>query len=71
MKIFRSKFLLCLVLVLSIGTVAHADSTADLKAAAAKAPTTADLQQGDPGGSLTGTINDVPVCRSEGWPDPW
>src|SRR5215475_4808085 len=61
MKIFRSKFLLHLVLVLSIGTVAHADSTADLKATATKAPTTADLQQGDPGGTLTGTINDVPV----------
>ncbi|MGH9528454.1 MAG: hypothetical protein ACRD2S_00880, partial [Terriglobales bacterium] len=33
---------------------------AELKDAAAKAPSTADLQKGDPGGTLTGTINDVP-----------
>ncbi len=32
----------------------------ELKDAAGKAPSTADLQKGDPGGSLTGTINDVP-----------
>jgi Amt family ammonium transporter len=37
-------------------------SAAELKDAAAKAPTTADLQKGDPGGSLTGTINDVPAA---------
>jgi Amt family ammonium transporter len=39
-----------------------AASAAELKDAAAKAPTTADLQKGDPGGSLTGTINDVPAA---------
>ncbi|MGA8367119.1 MAG: ammonium transporter [Candidatus Acidiferrales bacterium] len=36
-------------------------TTAELAAAAAKAPTPADLAKGDPGGTLTGTINDVPV----------
>jgi ammonium transporter, Amt family len=36
-------------------------TTAELAAAAAKAPTTADLAKGDPGGTLTGTVNDVPV----------
>jgi Amt family ammonium transporter len=67
MKIFRSKFLLCLLLVLSLGAAAHADASAaaDLKAMAAKAPTTANLQQGDPGGSLTGTISDVPVSDAK------
>ena len=36
-------------------------SAAELKDAAAKAPTTTQLQAGDPGGALTGTVNDVPV----------
>src|SRR6266536_3321214 len=36
-------------------------SAAELKDTAAKAPATTDLAKGDPGGSLTGTINDVPV----------
>src|SRR5438128_3101125 len=36
-------------------------SAAELKDVAGKAPATADLAKGDPGGSLTGTINDVPV----------
>ena len=35
-------------------------SAAELKDAAAKAPTTDQLKAGDPGGALTGTINDVP-----------
>jgi Amt family ammonium transporter len=48
------------------GLVAWADtappvSATELKDAAAKAPTTATLAAGDPGGSITGTINDVPV----------
>ena len=38
--------------------------TAELAAAAAKAPATADLAKGDPGGTITGTINDVPVGDS-------
>jgi Amt family ammonium transporter len=44
--------------------MAHADTsaTAQLKAAAAAAPSTATLQQGDPGGTLTGTVNDVPAA---------
>jgi len=33
---------------------------AELKDAASKAPTTADQAKGDPGGTTTGTINDVP-----------
>jgi len=70
MKIFRSnKFLLCLVmLMVSFGSVAHADTSAsatELKATVAKAPTVADQQQGDPGGSITGTINDVPVSDAK------
>ncbi len=36
-------------------------TAAELKEAAAKAPSTADLQKGDPGGTITGTINDVPA----------
>jgi len=68
MKNFRHQFLLCLVLLLSLGAVARAATSAtaeELKAAAAKAPATADLQQGDPGGSLTGTISDVPVSDTK------
>ncbi len=38
-------------------------STAELAAGAAKAPTVADLAKGDPGGTITGTINDVPVSN--------
>ncbi|MBZ5547219.1 MAG: ammonium transporter [Acidobacteriia bacterium] len=40
-------------------------SAAELKDAAAKAPATADLQKGDPGGTLTGTISDVPASDSK------
>ncbi len=36
--------------------------TTELNAAAAKAPAATDLQKGDPGGVLTGTINDVPAA---------
>jgi Amt family ammonium transporter len=38
---------------------------AELKDAAGKAPATADLQKGDPGGTLTGTINDVPAADAK------
>ena len=38
---------------------------AELKDAAGKAPTTADLAKGDPGGTITGTINDVPAADSK------
>ena len=37
-------------------------SAAELKDAASKAPATTDLQKGDPGGTLTGTISDVPAA---------
>src|SRR5216684_7313560 len=40
-------------------------SAAELKDAAAKAPTTDQLKAGDPGGSITGTINDVPPADSK------
>ena len=42
-------------------------SAAELKDAAAKAPTTDQLKAGDPGGSITGTINDVPAIRLRRW----
>ncbi len=38
---------------------------AELKDAAGKAPATADLAKGDPGGTITGTINDVPAADSK------
>jgi len=40
-------------------------SAAELKVAAAKAPTTATQANGDPGGAITGTVNDVPVSDSK------
>jgi Amt family ammonium transporter len=40
-------------------------TTAELAAGVAKAPATADLAKGDPGGTITGTINDVPVGDSK------
>jgi Amt family ammonium transporter len=65
MKTFRHKLVLALALALPFGAMAHAQSSKELAATAAKAPTTADLQKGDPGGSITGTINDVPVSDSK------
>ena len=44
---------------------APSPSTAELATAASKAPTTNDLAKGDPGGSITGTVNDVPVSDSK------
>src|SRR6266568_2436849 len=38
---------------------------AELKDAAGKAPSQMDLQKGDPGGTITGTINDVPAADSK------
>ncbi|MGH9599243.1 MAG: ammonium transporter [Terracidiphilus sp.] len=67
MKTLTCKFLLlALVLMMSPVGVAHAQTgsaAADLKAAAAAAPTTANLANGDPGGAITGTVNDVPVSN--------
>jgi ammonium transporter, Amt family len=75
MTLFRRGCLSACVLAIGllIGAVANAQSSApaapppsasaaELKDATAKAPTTADLQKGDPGGTLTGTINDVPAA---------
>lgn len=75
-----SSLLLCILAIgLAVGVVVHAQApaaapaaaaappsaaTAELAAAAAKAPAVADLAKGDPGGSITGTISDVPVSDS-------
>jgi Amt family ammonium transporter len=40
-------------------------TTAELKDAASKAPDTTAMRKGDPGGTITGTINDVPVSDSK------
>lgn len=69
MRISRMATTLCALAILitaSAGITARADappsaSAAELKDAASKAPTTATLANGDPGGVLTGTISDVPV----------
>ena len=69
-----------LALSLSLGAVAFGQAAApaaapaatpppsadaELKDAAAKAPSTADLAKGDPGGTITGTISDVPASDSK------
>src|SRR6266852_4813716 len=70
-----------LALSLTMSSMAHAQAAApaaapaappplsaadaELKDAAGKAPSTADLQKGDPGGTITGTINDVPPADSK------
>ncbi len=69
MRIVRIASCICtlaFLLTTCAGIVARADaapsaSATELKDAASKAPTTATLAAGDPGGSLTGTVNDVPV----------
>jgi ammonium transporter, Amt family len=69
MKMKRYKSLLgcVLAIVLLAGATGFAQSitATELKAAASTAPTTADLAKGDPGGTLTGTISDVPVANSK------
>jgi len=73
MRIVRKASGICalaFVLAAGVGVVARADappsaSAAELKDAAGKAPTTATLAAGDPGGALTGTVNDVPVSDSK------
>jgi Amt family ammonium transporter len=68
MRIARFATYICAValfLVACAGVVARADSAAELKDAAGKAPTTAVLANGDPGGAITGTVNDVPVSDSK------
>ena len=69
MRNARFTFCICaiaMVLLAGARVVARADaapsaSAAELKDAAGKAPTTATLAAGDPGGAVTGTISDVPV----------
>lgn len=69
MRLSRRLFSACAIAVLLLAgarPVAWADaapssSATELKDAAAKAPTPAMQATGDPGGSITGTINDVPV----------
>ena len=74
MKIFRmasATFALSLLILAgAAGNVARADaapstSAAELKDTVSKAPTTATLQAGDPGGTITGTVSDVPVSDSK------
>jgi Amt family ammonium transporter len=77
MKKIRSWcFSFCILAIgLAMGTAVYAQAAApaaatpppsvatdELKAAAGKAPTAADLAKGDPGGTITGTINDVPAA---------
>ncbi len=80
MKLTRtSSLLLCILAIgLAMGVVVHAQAPAapaaaaapvpaadaQLAAAAAKAPAVADLAKGDPGGTITGTISDVPAADS-------
>lgn len=79
-RIVRACSCICLfAIVLSLCTAALAQAaapasaatpppsaaTAELKDAAGKAPTTDALKAGDPGGTLTGTINDVPASDSK------
>ena len=69
MRNARFAFCICAIAVVLLAgarVVAHADtappsSAAELKDAAAKAPTTTTLQAGDPGGAITGTVSDVPI----------
>jgi Amt family ammonium transporter len=73
MRIVRITSWICafaFVLTVSAGIVARADaapsaSTAELKDAAAKAPPTTTLANGDPGGSMTGSVSDVPVSDAK------
>ncbi len=73
MRIVRITSCICtlaFLLTACAGIVARADaapsaSASELKDAVSKAPTTATLAAGDPGGSITGTVNDVPVGDSK------
>ncbi|PYX93321.1 MAG: ammonium transporter [Acidobacteria bacterium] len=81
MKSIRCLSLLILMVGLTMGAMAQtaaapapaaaapapavSASAAELKDAASKAPAAADLAKGDPGGTITGTINDVPPADSK------
>lgn len=72
-SIQRSIFqIVFLAIGISMGAFAYGQAAAPtktisaavaLKNAAASAPSTADLAKGDPGGTITGTINDVPISN--------
>jgi ammonium transporter, Amt family len=77
MKKMRSFFLglVILTIALAAGVAVYAQTPApaatppsaadaELAAAASKAPAVADLAKGDPGGTTTGTISDVPAADS-------
>ena len=58
---------LAILLTTGAATVTRADaapsaSATELKSALAAAPSTGALANGDPGGTITGTVNDVPVA---------
>jgi ammonium transporter, Amt family len=75
-------FLLLVFACLGLGVAAHAQAPAaapaaasatapadaELKGALAKAPSQTDLAKGDPGGTITGTMNDLPVADSKAGP---
>src|SRR3954451_20563757 len=72
MRNARFAFCICAIAVVLLAgarIVAQAQaappSAAELNDAAAKAPTTSTLAAGDPGGTVTGTITDVPVTDSK------
>ena len=69
MKFTRHIVSMCaLAACLAFGATAYAapsEATTELQQGVAKAPAVADLQKGDPGGTLTGTINDVPVSDAK------
>ncbi len=73
MRNARFAFCICAIAVVLLAgarVVARADAVpsptaAELKDAAAKAPPASTLAAGDPGGTLTGTITDVPVSDAK------
>src|SRR5438445_712189 len=79
MKLARSCFaslFLCVVAMTAMTAAARAQAqpqapasvsptTAELKEAASKAPPATAMQQGDPGGTINGTITDDPVSASK------
>ncbi len=73
MRNARFAFCICAIAVVLLSgarVVAYADATpsasaAELKDAASKAPAATTLAAGDPGGSSTGTVNDVPVSDAK------
>jgi ammonium transporter, Amt family len=71
-KLIRgSCLILCILSIcLTLGTAARAQAPADveLKGSLAKAPAVSDLAKGDPGGTITGTLSDVPVADSNAGP---